>query len=110
MKMKCQKIYNDSVIEVALIDDNENNSIKNIAMKYLKPKDLKKSDGSIVFVTNAMGGETDWFILPFTFGAAIGKKLFEQYYAGLIGFDSKGIVKLKEWLIDMEIIDDAMCY
>jgi hypothetical protein len=61
-------------------------------------------------ITNAMGGETDWFILPFTFGAAVGKKLFEQYNAGLDGFDIEGINLLRKWLIEMEIIDDSMCY
>jgi hypothetical protein len=57
-----------------------------------------------------MDGETDWFILPFTFGAAIGKKLFEQKNAGLEGFNEKGYKELQEWLIEMEEIDDAMCY
>jgi hypothetical protein len=108
--MKYQTIYKDSVIEVSIIDDSKNVSIKSIALKYVKPMIGKKPDGSVVQFTNAMGGETDWFILPFTFGAAIGKKLLEQYIAGLIGFDSKGTDKLKKWLIEMEVIDDAMCY
>ena len=56
-----------------------------------------------------MGGETDWFVLPHTFGKTIGKtigkKMFEQKNAGLEGFD-----ELKKWLIEYEIIDDSMCY
>lgn len=108
--MSYQTIYNDSIIEVAIIDDSDNESIKYIAMKYLLPQDIKKPSGTKILLTNAMGGETDWFVLPFTFGAAIGKKLFEQYNTGLIGFDTKGIEKLKKWLVETEIIDDAMCY
>lgn len=57
-----------------------------------------------------MGGETDWFVLPHTFGATIGKKLFEQYNAGLEGFDKSEVEILKNWLIDLEIIDNVMCY
>jgi hypothetical protein len=57
-----------------------------------------------------MGGETDWFILPYTFGATVGKKLFEQFNAGLEGFDATEVEVLKKWLLEMEIIDDAMCY
>jgi hypothetical protein len=102
-------LYKDLVIEVSITDDIENESLKSIAIRYLAPGKGKKFDGEVTF-TNMMGGETDWFILPFTFGAAIGKKLFEQFNAGLDGFDEKGIKELKKWLIEMEIIDDAMCY
>jgi len=109
--MKDVRLYNDSVIEVTIFIDDENESFMSIAMKYLKPpENLKGKDGKDVFITNSMGGETDWFIMPYTFGAAIGKKLFEQYNAGLDGFDQNGIEVLKSWLIDMEIIDNAMCY
>jgi len=90
--------------------DDDNELLKSIALRYLKPNSYKSKDGQEVLVTNAMGGETDWFVLPHTFGATIGKKLFEQYNAGLEGFDSNAVTTLKDWLIDMEIIDDAMCY
>lgn len=103
-------IYNDDVIEVCIISDSENSELKNIAIRYLKPKNYKEKDGQEIPLTNAMEGETDWFILPFTFGAAIGKKLFEQKNAGLKGFNKKGYIELKKWLIEMEQIDDAMCY
>jgi hypothetical protein len=107
--IKYRELYKDSVIEVSIMDDAENESLKNIALRYLAPFKGKKPDGEITF-TNIMGGETEWFILPFTFGTTIGKKLFEQFNAGLDGFDKDGILVLKKWLIEMEIIDDAMCY
>ena len=49
-----------------------------------------------------------FFHIPF--GELVGKQLFEQYHAGLFGFNKDEIETLKEWLIDMEIIEDAMCY
>jgi len=103
-------LYKDSVIEVKILTDHENKSLKSIALRYVKPENYKGKDGQEIFVTNAMGGETDWFVLPYTFGATIGKKLFEQFNAGLNGFDRREVENLKNWLIDMEIIDDAMCY
>ncbi len=108
--MNEQILYKDSVIEVKILTDRDNESLKSIALRYLKPGNYKGKDGQKVSMTNAMGGETDWFVLPHTFGTLIGKKLFEQYNAGLDGFDTKEIEILKNWLIDMEIIDDAMCY
>ena len=106
-------IYNDDVIEACIFSDSENVELKSIAIRYLKPtnyigKDGK--DGKVVEVTNAMGGKTDWFVLPYTFGAVIGKKLFEQKNAGLDGFNDDGYQELRNWLIEMEEIDDAMCY
>ena len=103
-------LYKDSVIEVKILTDDDNELLKSIALRYLKTGSYKGKDGQEVLVTNAMGGETDWFVLPHTFGATIGKKLFEQYNAGLEGFDKRTVKILKDWLIDMEIIDDAMCY
>ncbi|MFY7732506.1 MAG: hypothetical protein ACOVSR_03410 [Bacteroidia bacterium] len=108
--MTNKKLYQDSVIEVVILSDNENESIKSIALKYSKPKNYTDKLGNEVVVTNSMGGETDWFILPYTFGATVGKKLFEQFNAGLEGFDATEVEVLKKWLLEMEIIDDAMCY
>lgn len=108
--MKDQILYKDSVIEVKILTDDDNELLKSIALRYLKTGSYKGKDGQEVLVTNAMGGETDWFVLPHTFGATIGKKLFEQYNAGLEGFDKRAVKILKEWLIDIEIIDDSMCY
>jgi len=108
--MTNQILYKDSVIAVKILTDEANESLKSIALRYLKPDNYPGKDGQEVVVTNAMGGETDWFVLPHTFGTTIGKKLFEQYNAGLEGFDKREVEILKDWLIDMEIIDDAMCY
>ncbi|PKP17312.1 MAG: hypothetical protein CVU05_15770 [Bacteroidetes bacterium HGW-Bacteroidetes-21] len=108
--MNDQILYKDSVIEVKILTDQENESLKSIALRYVKPENYKGKDRQEICVTNAMGGETDWFVLPYTFGATIGKKLFEQFNAGLYGFDTREVENLKNWLIDMEIIDDAMCY
>jgi hypothetical protein len=104
-------LYKDSVIEVKILTKYDNELLKSLAMRYIKPPiDYKDKNGNNVLLTNAMCGETDWFVLPQTFGTTIGKKLFEQYNAGLLGFDKDEIEILKHWLIEMEIIDDAMCY
>jgi hypothetical protein len=103
-------LYKDSVIEVKIITDKSNKSLKSIALKYVTPCTYRYRNGGEAVETNAMGGETDWFILPHTFGAVVGRKLFEQYNAGLCGFNKKAVKILKDWLIDMEIISDAMCY
>ena len=108
--MKDKILYKDSVIEVKIIEEEGNKSLKRIALKYVKPVNYSDKDGNEIVVTNAMEGETDWFILPFTFGAIIGRTLFEQYNVGLFGFDKTEIEILKEWLIEMEIIRDSMCY
>lgn len=108
--MTNKKLYRDSVIEVAILSNDKTESIKSIALRYLKPQNHTDKLGNEVTVTNAMGGETDWFILPHTFGATVGKKLFEQYNAGLKGFNDAEVEILKKWLIEMEIIEDAMCY
>ena len=108
--MNSKSLYKDSVIEVKLLANDIDPSLKNIALKYVKPGGYKDKEGNEIIETNVMGGETEWFILPHTFSAVIGKKLFEQYHAGLFGFDENEIKVLKDWLIDMDVIDNAMCY
>ena len=108
--MKNKTLYKDSVIEVKILIANNNKSLKSIALKYVKPINYNDRNGNEVIVTNAMGGETNWFILPHTFGVTIGKILFEQYNAGLSGFNKTEIKILKEWLIEMEAVNDSMCY
>jgi len=108
--MASKIIYKDTVIEVSIIDNSENTELKQIALRYLKPQDYINKNGDNVRITNSMGGETDWFILPHTFGATIGKKLFEQKNAGLQGFEEDGYKELLKWLVELEIIEDAMCY
>jgi len=57
-----------------------------------------------------MGGETEWFILPHSFGAAVGKHLIAQNVAGLYGFHEEGFLKMVSWLVEMEEIQDSMNY
>ena len=108
--MNRKTLYKDCVIEVEILTEPENSSLKSIALKYLNPQNYCDKDGNEIIVRNKMGGETDWFILPHTFGITIGKKLFEQYCLGLRGFDEVGIEILKDWLMEFEAVDDAMCY
>ncbi|MCL3782713.1 hypothetical protein EMN47_20190 [Prolixibacteraceae bacterium JC049] len=108
--MEKLQIYSDSVIEIALFPDTETVEIQRIGFRYIKPQNYSDKYDKKVRVTNIIGEETDWFILPEIFSQVIGKKLFEQYNAGLTGFDTQTIEKLKNWLIKFEIIDDAMTY
>ena len=108
--MKDKVLYKDSVIKVRILVDESDKSLKSIALKYVEPLNYIDKNGNKIVATNAMGGETDWFILPYTFGVAIGRTLLEQHNAGLVGFDETEIEILKEWLIEMEVISDAMCY
>ena len=106
-------IYEDSVIAVKLFAVDESNAergLYELATRYLKPQNTKYKDGSVGKVTNAMGGETDWFILPASFAYAVGKTLIEQKVSGLDGFNEDGFRKMIDWLIDMEVIQDAMVY
>lgn len=104
-------IYEDDVIKVVFyIDVINEKEYKNIAMKYLNPKNYIGKDGNNISITNIMNGETEYFILPHTFGIIIGKKLFEQYSLGLKGFNNIGIKNLINWLLDYKIIEDSMCY
>ena len=108
--MKDKILYEDSVIKVKILIEKSNKSLKSIALKYSKPVNYSDKNGNKIIVTNAMGGETDWFILPYTFGVSIGRTLFEQYNAGLLGFDKTEIEVLRQWLVEMEVINDSMCY
>lgn len=108
--MKSGILYKDSVIEVKILVQQSDRSLKRIALKYVKPVNYNNKNGNEIIVTNLMAGETDWFILPYTFGVAVGRTLFEQYSAGLLGFNKVEIAILKEWLIEMEVISDAMSY
>ena len=59
---------------------------------------------------NKIMGKTDWFILPFAFASVVGKKLFEQNNAGMTGFMDNSINLLKEWLLEMDVIENSMMY
>ncbi len=104
-------IYDDDIIAVRISSQADRDDILQISLRYCAPKDVKDKNGEVIgHLMNRMGGETDWFILPHTFGAEIGRKLFEQYNAGLDGFNKNAVLILKQWLIDMEVIHVAMCY
>ena len=57
-------------------------------------------------------GAQDWFVLPFTFGAAIVRSLLQMKAAGFQGFDEAGFQKLVEWMsdYDQQAIDHCLCY
>ena len=105
-------IYEDDVIAVGLIAsryENAKEEILSLVIRYLHPKTYHK-DGQLSKTTNDMGGATDWFVLPFSFAAPVGRKLVEQRAAGLPGFDEDGFASMVRWLVDPDEIDDAICY
>jgi hypothetical protein len=60
-----------------------------------------------------MGGETEWFLLPHSFGVAVARTLIEQKVAdcGLAAsFNEQGFKRMVVWLVEMEELTDAMCY
>lgn len=106
-------IYEDGVIAIALNAVNESdaeNSLFNLAIKYLKPENYKNSEGELVKLTNVMGGETDWFIIPSSLGFPMAKTLVEQKVSGLRGFNEDGFQKMINWMIEMEEIECGMSY
>lgn len=110
-----EQIYVDDVIEVALFAENPDSAerqIFNLAIRYLQPKTYKNKEGKVIEVTNLMGGETDWFIVPYTFSVSIAKTLIEQKITGvgLPEFNENGFKKMVRWLIEMEEVNDSMCY
>ena len=104
------RVYNDDVVEVALVSPENDPTITCLAMRWLQPQPYTERNGSKTEVTNHMGGETEWFIVPSTFAAAIGRTLIQQQAAGLVGFSETGMNHLIEWLREREEITDAMCY
>jgi hypothetical protein len=107
-------IYADGVIAVKLWAKDasgEQASLFHLAIRYLKPQDTKDKNGNVVNkTTNLMGGETDWFILPSSFGVAVSKSLIEQKVSGLDCFNEDGFQRMINWLVEMEEISGAMCY
>ena len=112
MKVEHQ-IYTDKVIEIALCSENTDSAKKSLfdlAIRYLEPQSFQNGEGKLIDATNKMGGETDWFILPYTFGVAIAKTLIEQKASGLAGFNEKGFGLMMNWLIEMEEVNNSLCY
>jgi hypothetical protein len=115
MNPKCI-IYNDKDIEVGLFNDDDSADDENIihlGIRWLEPPAYNSSDGKTILNTNIMGGETGWFLLPHSFGAAVGRKLIEQKAAdcGLAEFFNDNAYKrMVAWLVDMDEISGAMEY
>jgi hypothetical protein len=57
-------------------------------------------------------GAHEWFVLPFTFAAAITRSLLQMKATGFDGFDDAGFQKLVEWMTDYDhqAVDDSLCY
>ena len=104
-------VYDDDIISVGLFKEVSNEKTFHLAMKWNEPKPYIGKSGELVETSNFMNGETNWFILPFTFAVSISKTLIEQKNTGMSKFFKKeGFNLLVNWLIDMEAITDAMCY
>ena len=108
-------VYEDGTIAVALFAesaDADRRDLLRLGVRWLKPL-MKDRTGRLVLGTNATGGETDWFLLPNSFGVSVGRTLIDQRVAdcGLARyFKSKGFKRLVKWLVKMEAIEAAMCY
>lgn len=103
-----QTVYNDGVVSVGLVSSDE--ADVRVALRWLKPQTYTDKKGQGVETTNVMGGETEWFTLPRTFGAAIGRLLVEQKSTGLHGFDDEGFAGLVRLLVEDEELHDCMTY
>ena len=103
-------VYEDGVIAVAMVFPAESSSAASLAIRWLKPRPYTGKDGQMVQVTNHMGGETDWFVVPSTLAWAVGRTLVEQKAAGLEGFEDDGFAAMVRWLVDDEQLPDSMCY
>jgi hypothetical protein len=104
-------VYQDGTIAVGLFAGE--NDVLRLGLRWLPPAPLRGKDGQVQQTTNVMGGETQWFLLPDSFGAAVGRRLIEQRVAdcGLTRFfNEAGFRAMVSWLIDLEELSDAMCY
>lgn len=103
-------VYDDGEIAVAIVQTEQDSNIVHLAMKWLNPQPIQRKDGTIEPTTNLMGGETDWFILPFTFAAAIARVLIELKVTAMPYFNEVGFSEMVNWLVELEEVHDAMCY
>ena len=104
-------VYQDGTIAVGLFTGEKD--VLRLGLRWLRPEPLRGKDGQLQETTNVMGGETQWFLLPDSFGAAVGRRLIEQRVAdcGLTQFfDEAGFRAMVSWLIAGEELSDAMCY
>ncbi len=102
-------VYDDGDIAVALVQSSAGGSRRSLALRWLLPQPYQK-DGKRVPTTNLMGGETDWFIIPFSLAVGIARALIEQKAAGLSSFNDNGFSKMVSWLVDLEELNNSMCY
>jgi hypothetical protein len=109
-------VYEDGVISVGLFaedDKADRMHLLNLGMRWLSPKPYKGKEGELIETTNIMGGGTEWFLLPHSFGVAVGRRLIEQKVAncGLAEyFNDKAFKRMVSWLIEMDGLSDSMCY
>ncbi|MBE0537817.1 MAG: hypothetical protein IH624_19325 [Phycisphaerae bacterium] len=107
-------VYDDEVIAVGLFADDaeaDKRDLLHLAIRWLRPPLVTGSEGQVLGTTsNCMGGETEWFLMPHSLGAAVGRTLLEQKASGLDGFDERGFKRMVAWLVEMEEVNDAMCY
>jgi hypothetical protein len=105
-------VYDDTVVAVCLLRlPRDSAKTLHMAIRWTPPGSVRHSDGSEKPLTNLMGGETDWFIIPFTYAAAIGRTMVQQKAAGMDeDFQDPGFQALVDWLVQAEELPDAMCY
>jgi hypothetical protein len=102
-------VYHDGVIAVALMHSPTGGSMPSMALRWLPPQPYIK-DGKKVPATNSMGGETDWFIIPYSLAVGMARVLVEQKAVGLAHFKDDGFSKMVSWLADLGGLEGAMCY
>lgn len=109
-------VYNDGEISVALFakdDEADQKHLLHLGLRWLHPKTYKNKNGQPIETTNIMGGETQWFILPHSFGVAVGRTLIEQKVAdcGLASyFNEQAFRRMVSWLVEGEELSDTMEY
>ena len=103
-------VYEDGVIAIAMVSPSDESTSTSLAMRWLEPSPYMRKDGQMVPVTNHMGGETDWFVVPYTLAAAVGRTLVLQRAAGLPGFEDVGFAAMVAWLVEDEGLPDSMCF
>ncbi len=103
-------IYDDGVVAVALVFPEQKHEVASLALGWLESGSYTRQDGSAAELTNLMGGETNWFVVPHTFGCAIGRTLVHQHAAGLPYFDADGFKALVDRLVEFDNLPDAMTY
>jgi len=109
-------IYDDGEISVGLFAKDveaDQKHLLSLGMRWLSPQPYKDEHGQTVMSTNIMGGETQWFLIPHSFGVAVARTLIEQKVAdcGLADyFNEEAFKRMVSWLVEMDELTGAMCY